>query len=240
MVIVECQRPLVGLLAGCPGVDQWVARGDSLPTFDLHAPLLSVPGILKTSSETIPAAIPYVFPKPALLEPWRKRLIALGGFKIGVVWQGSLTFRGDRFRSIPLRRFAPLAEVPGVRLSSLQKGYGAEQLAEVRELFPVTDLAAELDTQSGPFLDTAAVMRSLDLVVTSDTVSAHLAGALGVPVWVALPLDPDWRWLLNRRDSPWYPTMRLFRQRELGNWRNVFEEIGQALRERISLGAAEE
>jgi hypothetical protein len=228
-VIVECQKPLLGLLQGCPGVDQLVGQGDAIAGFDVHAPLLSVPGILKTTVETVPARIPYLFPKPALVEHWRTRLIQLGGFKIGIAWQGNPRYPNDRFRSIPLRCFAPLAQVPAVRLISLQKGPGAEQLAEVRNLFPIADLAGELDQQSGPFVDTAAVMKNLDLVITSDTAAAHLAGALGAAVWVALPSAPDWRWSLDRCDSPWYPTMRLFRQRDWGNWQDVFEEIEQAL-----------
>jgi hypothetical protein len=226
-VVVECQKPLVGLLEGCPGVDQLVAQGDDLPAFDVQAPLLSVPGILGTSVETIPARAPYLFAKAARVEPWRERLI--DGFKIGIAWQGNPAFRGDPFRSIPLRCFAPLAEIPGVCLVSLQKGAGTEQLAEVRDLFPVIELGSRLDD----FLDTAAVMGHLDLVITSDTAPAHLAGALGVPVWVALSFAPDWRWLLDRCDSPWYPTMRLFRQRELGNWDGVFQEIKEALYERL-------
>jgi hypothetical protein len=233
-VIVECQKPLLELLAGCPGVDQWVGQGDELPAFDVQAPLMSLPGILKTTIETVPATIPYLFPRPALLEQWRQRLIKLDGFKIGITWQGSPKYRGDRLRSIPLRCFASLAAVPGVRLISLQKDTGSEQLAEVRDLFPVTDLAAELDQQSGAFIDTAAVMKNLDLVITSDTAAAHLSGALGVPTWVALCLMPEWRWLLERTDSPWYPTMRLFRQKKFGDWPGVFQEIETALRRRHS------
>jgi hypothetical protein len=231
-VIVECQKPLLGLLEGCSGVDQLVAEGEDLPAFDVYAPLLSVPGILKTTVETIPAGIPYLFPSPVLLEKWRKRLLDIDGFKIGISWQGNPKYRGDCFRSIPLRCFAPLAQIPGVCLINLQKGAGTEQLAEVRNLFPVLDFADELDQQSGPFMDTAAVMKNVDLVITSDSAAAHLAGALGVPVWVALPSVPDWRWLLDRSDSPWYPTMRLFRQKERGNWQGVFEEIKEALRQR--------
>jgi tetratricopeptide (TPR) repeat protein len=239
-VIVECQKPLVGLLEGCAGVDRLVGQGDDLPAFDVHAPLLSVPGILKTSLVDIPVGIPYLFAKPALVEFWRKRLAELDGFKVGIAWQGSPAYRGDRFRSIPLRCFAALAQIPGVRLISLQKGAGVEQLAEVCDLFAVTDLSAELDERSGPFMDTAAVMKSLDLVITSDTASAHLAGALGAAVWVALPLAPDWRWLLDRCDSPWYPTMRLFRQTKLGDWQGVFQEIAKALCQRLNHQAAAE
>jgi tetratricopeptide (TPR) repeat protein len=228
-VVVECQKPLVGLLAECPGIDHLVAQGDALPAFDVHLRLLSVPGVVKTTVETVPADIPYLFAKPALVERWCTKLAALDGFKIGISWQGNSKYRSDRVRSIPLRCFAPLAQIPGVRLISLQKGEGSEQVAAVRDLFPVVDFAEDLDQRSGPFMDTAAVMKNLDLVISPDTVGAHLAGALGVPVWVALPFAPDWRWLLHRPDSPWYPTMRLFRQKTAGDWAAVFAEIQAAL-----------
>jgi len=228
-VIVECQRPLLPLLQGCPGVDQLVGQGDGLPAFAVHAPLLSVPGIRQTSPESVPARIPYLFARPDLLELWREKLRKFEGFKIGINWHGRPENLRGRFRSIPLRCFAPLAQIPAVRLISLQKGAGCEQLAAVRNLFPITELPGELDQQSGPFMDTAAVMKNLDLVITSDTAAAHLAGALGVPVWVALPFAPDWRWLLDRSDSPWYPTMRLFRQTSVGDWAGVFAQIEKAL-----------
>jgi tetratricopeptide (TPR) repeat protein len=232
-VVVECQKPLLGLLEGCAGVDQLIGKGDDLPAFDVHAPLLSVPGITNTSVETIPATIPYLFPRPEIHERWRKTLAEHDSFKIGIVWQGNPGLRRDRLRSIPLRYFAPLTQIPGVCLISLQKGVGTEQTAEVRDLFPVTELDSRLDEASGAFMDTAAVMMSLDLVVTSDTSIAHLAGALGVPVWVALSFVPDWRWLLDRNDSPWYPTMRLFRQERPGEWEGVFQRIEGALRQRV-------
>jgi ADP-heptose:LPS heptosyltransferase len=128
-----------------------------------------------------------------------------------------------------LQQFAGLAEIPGVRLISLQKGAGREELAQARESFPIVDLGEEVDQANGAFVDTAAIMRNLDLVITSDTAVPHLAGSLGVPVWVALPVAPDWRWLLDRCDSPWYPTMRLFRQKERGNWQGLFADIRKAL-----------
>jgi hypothetical protein len=127
-----------------------------------------------------------------------------------------------------LAQFAPLAGLPGVRLVSLQKGFGSEQVATVD--FPVLDLSGRLDAVAGPFMDTAAVIRSVDLVVTANTAIAHLAGALGVPVWVALELAPDWRWLRDRDDSPWYPTMRLFRQTTLDQWPDVFKRMANAVR----------
>ena len=229
-VIVECPKPLLPLLECCLGIDQLIGHGTDLPTFDFHSPLMSLPRILRTSVETIPAAIPYLVAKQELLELWRKRLNQFDGLKIGICWQGNPRYRGDGFRSMPLRYFAPLALIPGVRLISLQKGVGAEQLPEIRgRLFPVTDIATDLDEQSGAFMDTAALMKNLDLVITSDTAVAHLAGALGVPVWVALPFAADWRWLLDRSDSPWYPTMRLFRQSVRGAWSDVFERMAAAL-----------
>src|SRR5207244_430149 len=130
----------------------------------------------------------------------QRELAGLDGFKIGIAWKGSAEYRLDHWRSIPLARFAPLAAVPGVRLISLQKGAGREQLRHVE--FPVDDLGSRLDEGTGAFIDTAAVIQSLDLVITSDTAVPHLAGALGVPVWLALPLVPEWRWLLEREDSP--------------------------------------
>jgi Flp pilus assembly protein TadD/ADP-heptose:LPS heptosyltransferase len=232
-VILECQHTLLGLLEAFPGIDKLVAQKNELPEFDLQIPLMSIPGILKTSVDTIPANVPYLFPKAALIELWLKRLAHLTGFKIGISWQGNPRYLQDHFRSIPLLRFAQLARIPGVRLIGLQKGVGAEQLAEVRAMMPITDLSNDLDRET-PFLDTAAVMKSLDLVITVDAVTAHLAGALGVPTWVALSHTPSWRWLLNRADSPWYPTMRLFRQAEPGNWEDVLEEMSKALQEIIS------
>jgi len=247
-VILECQRPLVRLLAGCPGVDQLIAQGDSLPTFDTHAPLMSLPGTLGTHLENLPANIPYLQAAPELVEAWQDRLVRLDGlidagaandrcsgdlYKIGIAWRGNPKFPGDRSRSIPLECFAALADVPGVCLISLQKGSGSDELAAVRDRFRVVDLASDLDEAAGPFMDTAAVMMSLDLVVTCDSAPAHLAGALGVPVWLALSHVPDWRWLLDRPDSPWYPTARLFRQKTRGDWEGAFQEIQSALRQRL-------
>ena len=154
--------------------------------------------------------------------------MALKGVNIGINWHRSGA-GPDGGRSIPLTAFASLAAVPGVRLVSLQKGRGSEQLTAVAGQWPITDLGGRLDEEAGPFMDRAAVMMNLDLVVTSDTSIAHLAGALGVPVWVALPFAPDWRWLLQREDSPWYPTMRLFRQTEPGRWQDVFERVAREL-----------
>jgi Flp pilus assembly protein TadD len=229
-VIVECPKPLLSLLTSCAGIDRLVGRGDELPAFDVQAPLLSLPGIFQTALRDIPATIPYLFADPSLVERWRQELGGIAGSKIGMAWRGSPEHRNDRARSIPLSCFEPLAGVPGIHLVSLQKGAGAEELQEARGRFPVTDVGSRLED----FMDTAAVMVNLDLAITCDTAVAHLAGALGLSVWVAIPFAPDWRWLLDRSDSPWYPTMRLFRQDRRGDWQGVFRGIEAALREQMA------
>jgi tetratricopeptide (TPR) repeat protein len=230
-VVVECQPPLARLLANCPGIDRLVPRGSPLPPFDVQAALLSLPRLLGTTMETVPADVPYLFADPGLVASWRQELDP-SACNVGIAWQGSATFAGDRLRSAPLRHFAPLARVEGVRLFGLQKGPARDQIRAVARQFAVTDLGSSLDEAGGAFLDTAAVMTALDLVITTDTAVAHLAGALGVPVWVALSVGPDWRWLLGREDSPWYPTMRLFRQSRPHDWDEVFERVADELRRR--------
>jgi tetratricopeptide (TPR) repeat protein len=235
-VTVECQPSLVRLLASCSGIDHLAPRGAALPAFDVQAALLSLPGILETTLETAPAKVPYLSPDSGLVASWRTELGNSPGFKIGIAWQGSATFAGDRMRSAPLRHFAALARVPGVRLYSLQKGPARDQIRAVARDFAVVDLGSTLDETAGAFRDTAAVMQNLDLVISTDTSIAHLAGALGVPVWVALSLGPDWRWLRDRDDSPWYPSMRLFRQARAHDWDEVFQRMEAELRRRLAPG----
>jgi tetratricopeptide (TPR) repeat protein/ADP-heptose:LPS heptosyltransferase len=231
-VVLACPKSRAPLLASCPGVDRLIPEGSPGPPFDVHASLMGLPGILGTKLETIPAEVPYLFANAALTARWHEELSLVPAFKIGIAWQGNPKHErpGLGQRSIPLTQFAPLARLAGVRLISLQKGLGTEQLLTVADMFTVTDLGSQLDEVSGAFMDTAAVMKSLDLVVTCDTSVAHLAGALGLPVWVALPFAPDWRWLLHREDSPWYPTVRLFRQSQPGNWQAVFQRIAGEVR----------
>ncbi len=231
-VLVECQAPLLKILAGCPGIDRLIAVGSPLPSFDVQAPLLSLPGILQLSLENLSSEA-YLFADSELVEPWRAALAKYSGFRVGIGWQGNPKFLFDRQRSIALRQFAPLAAIGGVRLVSLQKGPGAEQIAK-NEGFEVIDLGPQLDEAAGPFMDTAAAMKNLDLIVTADSAVAHLAGALGVPVWVALPINSDWRWFVDREDSPWYPTMRLFRQRRLDDWSDVFARIAGEVEHLVS------
>jgi tetratricopeptide (TPR) repeat protein len=188
--------------------------------FDFRCALLSLPHRLKTELSNIPRAVPYLFAEEELVAKWRHR-IGTEGFKIGICWQGNPAGNVDKGRSIPISKFLPLSQVPGVRLISLQKNYGLEQLERLPESMRVEILDEEFDSGPDAFIDTAAVMANLDLVVGSDTSVPHLAGALGRPTWLALQYLPFWVWMLDRSDSPWYPTMKLFRQSSRGDWDGV-------------------
>ena len=220
-IVFECQETLIPLLSRSLPIDEFFPQNTPPPPFDVQAPLLSLPRILDITLANIPAEVPYLSPDPELVERWRSELSSNPSFKIGIAWNGNPLVRSNRIRSIPLTDFAPLARLEGVRLYSLQKGPGFEQLAETAGRFPIADLGSRLETYS----DTAALLMSLDLVVSMDTSLAHCAGALGRPVWVALSSTPEWRWLLQREDSPWYPTLRLFRQTRPGDWAEVFARI---------------
>jgi len=235
LVVFECQPQLMPLLSRCPGVDRLVPKGSQVPEFQAHSALLSLPWALRTTVTTVPSEVPYLYADPALVAQWRGELAPLGGYRIGINWQGNPQYKGDRHRSIPLDCFTPLAELPGVRLIGLQKGLGTEQLAASGERLGIVDLSGRLDEAAGAFMDSAAVLMNLDLFVTSDTAVAHLAGALGVPTWLALPWSADWRWMDLRPDSPWYPTMRLYRQAEPGNWQTVFRRMADELRPTLEL-----
>ncbi len=201
--------------------------------FDYQAPLMSLPHILGMTSEAdIPCDAPYLAADRERTAKWAARL-GREGFKVGIGWKGNSKYSGDQFRSISLRHFAPLTEVPGVRLISVQAIYGLDQLRDIPAGMAVETLGEEFVNNPDGFREMAAVMANLDLMIVSDSAPAHLAGALGRPIWVALRDYPDWRWLTERTDSPWYPTMRLFRQRAAGDWAGVFEEIAAALDEEV-------
>jgi tetratricopeptide (TPR) repeat protein len=228
-VVFQCQKPLVRVLEGVQGIDELVPAGGPLPAFDVHAPLISLPGLFGTTTETVPAVIPYVQVDRAAAERWRERLGGDGEVLVGVCWQGNPAFPSDRHRSFRLVELDRAARVPGVRLVSLQKEFGLEQLRDVAGRFEIVDLGEELDRESGPFVDTAALLSVLDVVVTPDTSIVHLAGALGARTWLALSVAGDWRWLAGRTDSPWYPSVRVFRQPELGRWGPVFGAMADEL-----------
>jgi tetratricopeptide (TPR) repeat protein len=200
--------------------------------FDFQIALMSLPRAMQIRLDSVPASVPYLQADVKRAEIWRARL-GDQGFKVGLAWQGSAAGKVDNGRSIPLHEFAPLSQFPGVRLISLQKNFGTEQLARRPTGMTVETPGYEFDEGVDAFIDTAAMMVNLDLVVTSDTSIAHLAGALGRPVWVALKYVPDWRWLLDREDSPWYPSMRLFRQTKVGDWPGVVNQITSSLRDAV-------
>ncbi len=224
-VVLECQPRLIPLLETIEGVDRIVPAGLPLPDFDVHAPLLSLPGILKTRPETVPARVPYLRIPPDRVERARERLGAGDRFRIGLAWAGNPKHQRDRARSIPLAALAQLAPVPDTAFFGLQRGPGAEQLKGLPAGFEVIDLEQE----SGDIVDTAAAIQNLDLVISIDSLIGHLAGALGKAVWILLETAPDWRWQLGTDHSAWYPTARLFRQSRRGDWGEVVERVADQL-----------
>jgi hypothetical protein len=233
-VLLRCRPSQARLLARCDGVAAVLASGDGgsvgeappdVLQHDLHIMACALPGFLSPSLDKIPAAVPYLSADAADVERWRPAMERIPGFRIGVAWQGDPTNELDRFRSFMLAELAPLAAVPGVSLISLQQGHGVEQLADAG--FPVVDLGAEYAV--GDWLDTAALISQLDLIVSCDSAIAHLSGAVGRPTWLALQEPSEFRWLRDRDDSPWYPTMRLFRQERPGDWSSVFRRMADAL-----------
>jgi hypothetical protein len=222
--VLAAQRALQPLLRQAT-IGEVVPVEEPWPECDVHVPLLSLPAVLGTTLATIPAEVPYIQANERLVDTWRARLAGPAKLRVGIHWQGARTYVYDRTRSIPLAEFNSLGQIPGLQLFILQNGPGSEQLAALGDKLGAIDLGPELDNGEGAFLDTAAVMRNLDLVITSDTSIAHLAGALGVRVWTLLSTMADVRWLLDREDSPWYPTMRLWRQQQIGQWSPVFSRI---------------
>ncbi len=228
-VVLRCQGPLVPLLRGLPELAAVSATAIESPPHDHAIHLMSLPGLfgLSLSSPALCTG-PYLHPDPELVAQWRAWLEDLPGLRIGICWQGNPAYEADDQRSFPLRSFRALSSIPGVQLISLQKRHGLDQLRELGG--PMGVNAPELDTTTGPFQDTAALIASLDLVISSDTAVAHLAGGLGRPVWVPLAFLPDWRYPRSGRQMPWYPSMRLFRQPVRGDWGAVFAEMAEAVR----------
>jgi hypothetical protein len=226
-VILEVQPQLRTLLQNTPCAAQVVARGDALPAFTCHLPLMSLPLVFDTSIDTIPSTCPYLkIDEEAIDAAWRRHPRREKRLRVGLVWAGNPRFRGDQLRSISLEALLPLTEVEDVDLFSLQFGPAVAQIAPLQSRFPLTDACSN----SKDFAETAAFVATLDLIISVDTAIAHLAGAMGLPVWVLLPHVADWRWLEQRQDSPWYPTARLFRQPAPGDWKAVAEQVRDALR----------
>jgi tetratricopeptide (TPR) repeat protein len=227
-VVLAVPEPLVALLRDL-GRNITVIEETAAPgKFDYYCSLMSLPLAFGTTLETVPAPVPYLHAEPGRAEAWRK-VIGGQGLKIGICWQGSAS-RTELDRSVPLTAFAPLSRRPGVRLISLQTGFGVEQLAD---LPAVEHFNAGPDAEYRPFAETAAMMTNLDLIITIDTSIAHLAGAMGRATWTCLRHVPDWRWGPTGETTPWYPTMRLFRQKTKGDWDGVFSEILLGLVDKI-------
>jgi len=224
-VLLEVPPPLKDLCASVAGVSCVLTRGDALPDFDCHCPLLSLPLALKTTLATIPANVPYLSPAEDKVLIWRQALPSTSRRRVGIAWAGNPLFTGDQTRSVGLASFLPLLTTAGIDFVSLQKDLRDGDRALLARCPGVTHVGDTIVD----FADTAAIMASLDLVIATDSSVAHLAGALGKPVWILLQQVADWRWLLDREDSPWYPTARLFRQPELGDWDGVIRRVRQEL-----------
>lgn len=235
-VVLACPPSMARLLGTCPGVDHVAPMAGRVPGYHCHAPLLSLPHLLGLTASCLPGAVPYLSPEPARVERWRP-IVDGGrpGLTIGVCWQGNPNTPMGGRRSFPLAVLAPLARIEGVRLVSLQHGAGTDQLTEAVAAGWVRDLGLAQANAPDAFVDTAAVLPHLDLVVTLDTALAHLAGALGVETWLLLDAAPDWRWGVEGDRSPWYPATRIFRQARAGDWAGVVGAVCAAARERVGL-----
>jgi cytochrome c-type biogenesis protein CcmH/NrfG len=219
-VVLECPDALLPLFRGFPGIDQILAVGTPLPICVFQCALASLPGMFKTTLHSIPAPIPYLTADANAAESWRKRIEPSADvLQVGLAWAGRTENRNDRNRSIRLEAFSPLASVNGVRFHSLQTTRTTNA--------PLT--LSDWSNSLKDFGETAGMIANLDLVISVDTAVAHLAGAMGKPVWLLLPFLPDWRWMLDRTDSPWYPTMRLFRQKATGDWDDVIRRVTEEL-----------
>jgi FKBP-type peptidyl-prolyl cis-trans isomerase 2 len=227
-VIIECQKELTSLLQNVEGIQKVVANGESLPGFDMQCPLLSLPMIFGTTIENIPAHIPYVTANANSVQKWKDKVLKNASkLNVGLVWSGDPDNSKIRDKSFPLDTFLPLAKIDNISFYSLQKGNSAKEAINPPGGMRISDYTEEI----ADFSDTAALIQNLDTIISVDTAVAHLAGALGKPVWTLLPFAPDWRWMLEREDSPWYPTMRLFRQPSPGDWESVIVRIKEALKE---------
>ena len=241
-IIVACQKRLFPLLGSCPGIDQLVDRRGDFPDFDVYVPLASIPLVLQDNADTFSVLPNYLSADSQLEQLWKTRLASYTGLRIGIAWQGNPQYISDHQRSIPLREFLPLNRLSGIHWFSLQHGHGVEQLNDIRDLMPMVEFDDSIDQAAGAFMDTAAILKNLDLVITSDSAIAHLVGALGVPIWLLLPEVPDWRWQLQEPSSAWYPSMRLFRQPKMGDWKSVFQQVFSELRqydERVGIKSPE-
>jgi tetratricopeptide (TPR) repeat protein len=238
-IILEVPPELRRLIESALGTTaQVVTRDNRLPDFEWQSPLMSLPFVFRTDLASIPTSIPYLHAEPQLVRDFAQHFAPSNnaGLRVGLAWSGSPRHTRDPQRSIPLAQLCALTEIPGATFYSLQKGAAAKDLLEMPIDMNLVDLSGYLND----FADTAAAVANLDLLVTVDTAVAHLAGALGKPVWILLTHNPDWRWLLDRQDSPWYPTARLFRQRAANDWSSVIERVCAELQQLASNGTPQQ
>jgi Flp pilus assembly protein TadD len=228
-IILDCKPELIPLFQTNFELEQCVPTGEPIPPFDIHCPLLNLPMVFGTTLENIPATAPYLSATVDTTQRWRERLANVPGLKIGLAWAGSPTHEQDRKRSITPDHFGGLGALRGVSLISLQKGLTANKSPQTLKLL---DFTGELSD----FAETAGLIANLDLVVSVDTAVAHLAGAMGKPVWVLIPFNPDWRWMLERLDSPWYPRMKLFRQHQPHDWSISIRQVVELVRKSVRSG----
>jgi hypothetical protein len=231
-IVLECHRQLVRLFRTLPGITTVVPYGEPLPECDAHMPMMSLPRVMQTTLETVPRDIPYLVPPANLVAEWEQRIGPPGrDIRVGIVWSGARKLKALLNRSCPFDVIMRLQGIPGVTLFSLQVGDAAAELQTLpRSLRPVDLTQGIVD-----MADTGAIISHLDLIISIDTAVAHLCGAMGKPVWILLPRMADWRWMLEREDSPWYPTMRLFRQKTAGDWSGLMADVRSALTSRVLL-----
>lgn len=232
-VLACVQKPLVPLLSRCDYIDSICCSDDQLPLSHDWAALMSLPAIFNSHEDTIPITIPYIYPDESLVAQWKDYLSATSGLKIGICWQASVVNDSSRplvaRRGIPLKEFDTLNHFDQLHFYSLQQHDGLEQLNTYNHSLPIHVFPDTFDEEHGAFMDTAAVVKNMDLIITVDTAIAHLAGALGTPVWLLLPYATDWRWIVHRTDTPWYPSMKIFKQPNPFDWQSVMTMVSQEL-----------
>jgi hypothetical protein len=229
--LLACHQSLVGLFSRVEGVHRVISNEFDVPATDFHTPLMSLPLAFGTRLRTIPGKRAYLSADPDTLQLWRNRLLSdQGRLKVGLVWAGNPEFAAARTKACPVEQLQPLLATESVSFFSLQKGGAASDAAQLgQECAHFLDFSEQLHD----FDETAALISELDLVITVDTAVAHLAGAMAKPTWILLPFSADWRWLMDREDSPWYPSVRLFRQGRAGDWESLITRVAKALQEML-------
>ena len=233
-IVLQTQEALTDILSLVDYIDMVIPRGKTVPHYETHAPLMSLPLIFKTTQQNTPNSVPYLKADENLVELWNQKLSKDTNFKIGICWQGNAQYSTQFLRqvvaakSMDVQLLRPIAKIPGVSLYSLQKVYGTDQLDDIS--FIVHDFGTDFDTKHGRFMDTAAIIKNLDLIITVDTSISHLAAALGAPTWILLPEPADWRWMTECTDTPWYPNIKLFRQPHVGDWKGAIEKVVKELK----------